>query len=175
VPSLLEQPGGVAQVTRTACQRWRSPSTSRGGRSRAGRRRRRGRGDRDGAAEDGGGVVADRVVGERDEVDVLAVLLQRCFDLPQEGHVRLHGFSTSNLKVASVKVEAPDSDCGEVVAELSERERKAVLVGGLLALCLLVAFIAHAAVGFGGPGTDALFNIWIYNALMMASAVIRAL
>jgi len=57
-----------------------------------------------------------------------------------------------------------------VVAELSDRERKAVLIGGLVALCLLAAFTAHAAFGFGGPGTDALFNIWIYNALMLASA-----
>ncbi|HUC06640.1 MAG TPA: hypothetical protein VMR96_00995, partial [Solirubrobacterales bacterium] len=56
------------------------------------------------------------------------------------------------------------------MAELSERQRRTVLVGGLLALCLLAAFTAHVAVGFGGPGTDALFNIWIYNALMLTSA-----
>ncbi len=58
----------------------------------------------------------------------------------------------------------------EVVSGLSQRERRTVLVGGLLALCLLAAFTAHVAVGFGGPRTDALFNTWIYNALMLTSA-----
>jgi len=57
-----------------------------------------------------------------------------------------------------------------VVSGLSQRERRTVLVGGLLALCLLAAFTAHVAVGFGGPRTDALFNTWIYNALMLTSA-----
>jgi two-component system cell cycle response regulator len=57
-----------------------------------------------------------------------------------------------------------------VVAELSERKRRIVLAGGLLALCLLAAFTAHAVAGFGGHGTDALFNTWIYNALMLTSA-----
>jgi diguanylate cyclase (GGDEF)-like protein len=57
-----------------------------------------------------------------------------------------------------------------VVAELSERQRRTVLVGGVLALCLLVAFVARAAVPFGGPGIDLLFNTWIYNALMLTSA-----
>ncbi|HWA54900.1 MAG TPA: HD domain-containing phosphohydrolase [Solirubrobacterales bacterium] len=45
-----------------------------------------------------------------------------------------------------------------------------VLAGGLLALCLLVAFIAHVTIGFGGSGTDALFETWIYNVLMLTSA-----
>jgi diguanylate cyclase (GGDEF)-like protein len=45
-----------------------------------------------------------------------------------------------------------------------------VLAGGLLALCLLAAFTAHAELGFGGAGTDTLFNTWIYNALMLTSA-----
>ena len=57
-----------------------------------------------------------------------------------------------------------------MVSGLSKRERRTVLVGGLLALCLLVAFTAHVALGFGGPGTDALFNTWIYSALMLTSA-----
>lgn len=57
-----------------------------------------------------------------------------------------------------------------MVAGLSQRERRTVLIGGLLALCLLVAFTAHVALGFGGSGTDALFNTWIYNALMLTSA-----
>lgn len=65
---------------------------------------------------------------------------------------------------------APDSDAWEVVSGLSQRERRIVLVGGLLALCLLAAFIAHVVVGFGGPGTDALFNTWIYCGLMLTSA-----
>ena len=46
-----------------------------------------------------------------------------------------------------------------------------VLSGGLLALCLLVAFTAHVTVGFGGDGTEELFNIWIYCALILTSAV----
>jgi two-component system cell cycle response regulator len=58
----------------------------------------------------------------------------------------------------------------EVISGLSQRERRIVLVGGLLALCLLVAFIAHAVVGLGGPSTHVLFNTWIYNALMLTSA-----
>jgi diguanylate cyclase (GGDEF)-like protein len=58
----------------------------------------------------------------------------------------------------------------EVISELSQRKRRTVLIGGLLALCLLAAFTAHAAVGFGGRGTDALFNTWIYCALMLTSA-----
>ena len=57
-----------------------------------------------------------------------------------------------------------------MVSELSQRQRRTVLVGGLLALCLLAAFTAHVAVGFGGRGTDALFNTWIYSALMLTSA-----
>jgi diguanylate cyclase (GGDEF)-like protein len=57
-----------------------------------------------------------------------------------------------------------------VITGLSQRDRKIVLVGGVVALGLLVAYIAHVGVGLGGPGTDALFNIWIYNALMVASA-----
>ena len=57
-----------------------------------------------------------------------------------------------------------------MISGLSQRARRAVLVGGLLALCLLVAFSAHVAFGFGGSGTDALFNTWVYNALMLTSA-----
>ncbi len=57
-----------------------------------------------------------------------------------------------------------------MVSELSRRARRTVLAGGLLALCLLAAFSAHAVLGFGGAGADALFNTWIYNALMLTSA-----
>lgn len=58
-----------------------------------------------------------------------------------------------------------------MVSGLSQRARRTVLVGGLFALCLLLAFIAHVAVGFGGRSTDALFNTWIYSALMLTSGV----
>jgi two-component system cell cycle response regulator len=57
-----------------------------------------------------------------------------------------------------------------VISGLTQRQRRTVLVGGLLALCLLVAFIAHAVIGLGGPGTHVLFNTWIYNALMLTGA-----
>lgn len=57
-----------------------------------------------------------------------------------------------------------------MVSGLSRRVRRTVLAGGFLALCLLVAFTAHAVVGVGGHGADALFNTWIYNALMLTSA-----
>lgn len=57
-----------------------------------------------------------------------------------------------------------------MVSGLSRRERRTVLIGGLLALCLLAAFTAHAVIGLGGSGADALFNTWIYNALMLTSA-----
>lgn len=72
-------------------------------------------------------------------------------------------------QISPVKVGAPNSDCEDVISELSQRERKTVLLGGVLALCLLVAFTAHVALGFGGPSTDALFNTWIYSALMVTS------
>jgi diguanylate cyclase (GGDEF)-like protein len=73
-------------------------------------------------------------------------------------------------RISSVKVAVPDSDLGGVISGLSQRERRTVLVGGLLALCLLAAFTAHVALGFGGPSTDALFNTWVYSALMLTSA-----
>ena len=57
-----------------------------------------------------------------------------------------------------------------MISGLSQRERRTVIVGGFLALCLLAAFTAHVAFGFGGRGTDALFNTWIYSALMLTSA-----
>jgi two-component system, cell cycle response regulator len=58
----------------------------------------------------------------------------------------------------------------EVISGLSQRERRIVLVGGLLALCLLAAFTAHVAFGFGGRDTNALFDTWIYCGLMLTSA-----
>jgi len=64
-----------------------------------------------------------------------------------------------------------------VLSELSSRVRIVVLTGGLIGLCLLVAFTAHAVLGLGGPGTDSLFNTWIYNALMLtgvAACLLRA-
>jgi diguanylate cyclase (GGDEF)-like protein len=57
-----------------------------------------------------------------------------------------------------------------VISGLSHPQRKTVLVGGSLAYCLLVAFIARALLGFGGHSTHVLFNTWIYNALMLMSA-----
>jgi two-component system, cell cycle response regulator len=45
-----------------------------------------------------------------------------------------------------------------------------VLTGGLVGLCLLVAFAAHATVGFGGSGADDFFDIWIYDALLLLGA-----
>jgi two-component system cell cycle response regulator len=48
--------------------------------------------------------------------------------------------------------------------------RAVVLLGGLIGLCLLTAFTAHAVIDLGGPDTDALFNTWIYNALMLTGA-----
>jgi diguanylate cyclase (GGDEF)-like protein len=56
------------------------------------------------------------------------------------------------------------------VSELSSRMRAVVLLGGLVGLCLLVAFTAHAVFDLGGASTDALFNTWIYNALMLMGA-----
>jgi diguanylate cyclase (GGDEF)-like protein len=56
-----------------------------------------------------------------------------------------------------------------MVSELSQRERKIVLSGGLVSLCLLVAFIGHAF-GLGGDSLDELFNTWIYCTLIVTSA-----
>ena len=58
----------------------------------------------------------------------------------------------------------------EVISGLSQRQRRTVIVGGFLALCLLVAFTARALLGFGGHNTHVLFNTWIYNTLMLTSA-----
>lgn len=57
-----------------------------------------------------------------------------------------------------------------MVSELSSRMRSFVLFGGLIGLCLLAAFTAHAVIGLCGSDTDALFNTWIYNALMLTGA-----
>jgi len=65
-----------------------------------------------------------------------------------------------------------------MVSELSSRMRAIVLLGGLVGLCLLAAFTAHAVIGLGGSDTDALFNTWIYNALLLmgaAACLLRAL
>jgi two-component system, cell cycle response regulator len=53
---------------------------------------------------------------------------------------------------------------------LSSRTRTMILGGGLATLCLLAAFIAHAALGFGGAGAETFFGIWVYDALMLSSA-----
>ena len=58
-----------------------------------------------------------------------------------------------------------------MISGLSQLERRIVLSGGFIALCLLVAFTAHVTIGFGGDGTEELFNIWIYCALILTSAV----
>jgi two-component system, cell cycle response regulator len=79
-------------------------------------------------------------------------------------------FPGNGEQLSAVKVAAPDSDRWEVVPGLGQRERRTVLFGGLLTLCLLAAFTAHTVVGLGGPSTDALFNIWIYSTLMLTSA-----
>lgn len=57
-----------------------------------------------------------------------------------------------------------------MVNGLSQRDRRIVLAGGLVALGLLVAFTAHVTLGLGGSGADELFNVWVYNALMLTSA-----
>jgi two-component system, cell cycle response regulator len=63
-----------------------------------------------------------------------------------------------------------DFRCLGVVAGLSHRARLTVLTGGLVGLCLLVAFVVHAAIGFGGAGAETLFGIWVYDALLLLSA-----
>ncbi len=57
-----------------------------------------------------------------------------------------------------------------MVADLPQRARTAVLAGGLAGLCLLVAFAAHTVVGLGGSGADQLFDIWVYDALLLLGA-----
>lgn len=48
--------------------------------------------------------------------------------------------------------------------------RAVVLFGGLIGLFLLAGFTAHAVIGLGGSDANALFNTWIYNALMLMGA-----
>jgi diguanylate cyclase (GGDEF)-like protein len=57
-----------------------------------------------------------------------------------------------------------------MVSGIGQHERRIVLAGGLLALILLIAFTAHDAIGLGGAGTDTLFNIWIYDTLLLIGA-----
>jgi diguanylate cyclase (GGDEF)-like protein len=57
-----------------------------------------------------------------------------------------------------------------MISGLPLRVRAAVLAGAAVGLCLLAAFTAHAAFDFGGPGADAIFNIWVYDALLLISA-----
>jgi diguanylate cyclase (GGDEF)-like protein len=78
--------------------------------------------------------------------------------------------SKRDESLSRVKVSTLGSDCWGVVSGLSQRERRTVLAGGLLALCLLAAFTMHAVIGLGGSGADTLFNTWIYNALILTSA-----
>ena len=35
----------------------------------------------------------------------------------------------------------------------------------------LVAYGAHVAFGFGGPGSEGFFQDWVYNALVLAAAL----
>ena len=45
--------------------------------------------------------------------------------------------------------------------------RSSIIVAGIA--LLWCAFALNAAVGLGGPGVDAFFNNWVYNALMVAA------
>jgi len=46
-----------------------------------------------------------------------------------------------------------------------------VIAAAIVAGLFWLAFVAHAGLGFGGPGMDRFFNAWVYNGLMLAAGV----
>jgi two-component system, cell cycle response regulator len=57
-----------------------------------------------------------------------------------------------------------------MVPGISQRKERFVLAAGVVAAVLAVAFTAHLTLGAGGHSAGTLFNIWIYNALLLAGA-----
>jgi two-component system cell cycle response regulator len=57
-----------------------------------------------------------------------------------------------------------------VTAEINPRARLLVYCGGALLAFAFLAFVLHAATGFGGSGAENLFGVWVYNALMLGAA-----
>jgi hypothetical protein len=45
-----------------------------------------------------------------------------------------------------------------------------VRCGGAFLFTMLLAFALHAATGLGGAGMDRVFNVWVYDALMLGAA-----
>ncbi len=56
------------------------------------------------------------------------------------------------------------------MAELARPQQRLVRVGGCVLGLAFLAFLMHAAFGFGGSGLDDLFDVWIYDALMLGAA-----
>ena len=53
----------------------------------------------------------------------------------------------------------------------SDKPRKFLRATQALSFVALVVFALHAALHFGGKGLDSLFNDWVYNALVLISAL----
>ncbi len=57
-----------------------------------------------------------------------------------------------------------------MVTAITPATRRTVLIGGAAGALLLLAFVAHAAIGFGGATAEDVFGTWVYDALMLLSA-----
>jgi two-component system, cell cycle response regulator len=55
--------------------------------------------------------------------------------------------------------------------QVSPRLRTGLRAFWALAGLALLAFVAHATVGFGGPGLDTFFQDWVYNGVTLGSAL----
>ena len=55
--------------------------------------------------------------------------------------------------------------------QVSPRLSAGLRVFWTLAAVALLAFAAHAALGFGGPGLDAFFQDWVYNGVTLGRAL----
>src|SRR5262245_9152961 len=56
------------------------------------------------------------------------------------------------------------------MAKLSPRARLLLRCAGAALIVGFLAFVLHAATGFGGAAADTFFGIWDYDALMLGAA-----
>jgi len=59
----------------------------------------------------------------------------------------------------------------EMTADLSDRTRLLVRIGGGLLLAGFIVYLLHVTVGLGSGGGEGLFGTWLYDGLMLGAAV----